>query len=509
MGLLLVVLIVLPLGAVVVQGFAPRYDPAPHPELQLFAWLGTISGLLAASCGLAASVTAAALLIGLPLGIVLGRFDVPGARAALLFHGFPMFLPPFLLALGWFHLLGREGLVGSEATARAFFNWPGAILVLTLSLAPFVTWLVVLGVRGVDPALEEAARLVASPARLATRILLPLATPAAGFGALIVFALAFSELGVPIFLGIRAYPAAIFARLGGIDYAPTEAAALSVPMVAISLGLLTLERWLVVHRAAPTLSWRASPGRLPLGRWRFLVGVIVWGAVVVSLLPLAALAGRARDALSDIPSWIGSSLESSLISSSAAATLIAALGLVAGPMIGRRRPGARILDGISFVGFVTPAALLGVGLMSLWNRPITGALYGSLAILVIGYAARYAVVGVRSVAVGVSQTSPATEEAAATVGAGFLRRLLFIVAREQRGPLLTAWILGFVFSLRDLDMAVLFYPAGREPLIVRIFTLEANGPEAIVASLAMVQVAVTAGALVLGAGLLRLGGRAR
>jgi len=64
--------------------------------------------------------------------------------------------------------------------------------------------------------------------------------------------------------------------------------------------------------------------------------------------------------------------------------------------------------------------------------------------------------------------------------------------------LAVAWLLAAVFCLRDLETAVLYYPPDWQPLTVRIFTLEANGPEAVVAGLAMVQVAVTMVMLALG-----------
>ena len=37
----------------------------------------------------------------------------------------------------------------------------------------------------------------------------------------------------------------------------------------------------------------------------------------------------------------------------------------------------------------------------------------------------------------------------------------------------------------------LFYPPGGEPLTVRIFTLEANGPEAVVSGLAAIHIGIT------------------
>jgi iron(III) transport system permease protein len=59
-----------------------------------------------------------------------------------------------------------------------------------------------------------------------------------------------------------------------------------------------------------------------------------------------------------------------------------------------------------------------------------------------------------------------------------------------------------VFCLRDLETAVLFYPPGGEPLTVRIFTLEANGPVPVVAGLGVIHAAVTGAVLALGAALL-------
>jgi iron(III) transport system permease protein len=99
-----------------------------------------------------------------------------------------------------------------------------------------------------------------------------------------------------------------------------------------------------------------------------------------------------------------------------------------------------------------------------------------------------------------AQTPRHLEEAAATVGAGYARRLGRILVPLHARGIGFAWLLAFVFCLRDLETAVLYYPPGGEPLTVRIFTLEANGPEPLVAALALVHVAITA-AVVAGGGL--------
>src|SRR5439155_19221897 len=113
----------------------------------------------------------------------------------------------------------------------------------------------------------------------------------------------------------------------------------------------------------------------------------------------------------------------------------------------------------------------------------------------------------RALAVAVAQASPHLEEAAAVQGAGFLRRMRRIVIPLHRRAIAGAWLLAFVFCLRDLETVVLFYPPGKAPLTVRILTLEANGAPAVVAALSLVQCGMVAVALAAGA--LALGGTRR
>jgi len=485
------------------------------PLVQLFAQLSTsgagvfsvlASGrpwvLLLHSIGLSVAVTMCALGIGTPLGVLIARMDLPGRRALWLLHAFPMFLPPFVLVLGWFHVIGRQGLLGNETTASMLFSPIGMIAVLSLAFAPVVTSLVALAIMGIDATLEEAARLVASPWRVVTRILLPAARPALVLSAIVVFALSLSELGVPMFLRVDVFPAAVFARLGGIAYAPGEAFVLVLPLVPMAILLLFIERRFVDVRSFAVAGLRGmSRSPLPLGGWRTAATVAGWSLAVLSNAPMAALAARAAlgDGFAQLPQWLGQAPWTSLISAAVAATVIAALSLVLGHAAARRLRGATSLDALAMLAFVLPASVLGVGLIAVWNRPATGAIYGSMAILVFGYVARYSIVGVRTVALVVLQSPVHLEEAAAASGAGFTRRLVRIVFPVNARGIAFAWLLALVFCLRDLESAVLSYPPGGEPLTVRLFTLEANGPTAVVAALAVTQVAMTAATLALGA----------
>jgi iron(III) transport system permease protein len=494
-GALLMCASVAPLAVLLVR------EGAAWPQaLSLFAQASSLR-LLLRSLGVSLLVTALAMVIGLPAGVLIGRTDVRGGRAAFLLHAFPMFLPPFLLALGWYRVWGTEGVIGSEATSRLLFGDAGLILILALAFAPVITTLVAMGLRSVDPSLEEAARSIARPPRVVARVLLPAATPAVVLAALIVFALAFSELGVPMFVRVDTFPAAVFARLGGIAYAPGEALGLVLPALLVALVLVVAEQRFVGSRSYSVLGLRSARRQpLPLGRWRGLSSLGIWLLALVSATPVAVLAWSAfaGGGIARLGPWLGGAPWVSLLSSSCAATLIVGLGLVVGHGAARRFRGAAALDAASVLAFVAPAALLGIGLMVLWNRPSLRGIYGSAAILIIGYVARYAVVGVRTIGALVAQTPLQLEEAAAASGAGYWRRLARILVPIHARGLAMAWLLALVFCLRDVELAVLYYPPGVQPLTVRIFTLEANGPGPVIAALATVHVAMTAAVVSLG-----------
>ncbi|MBI3202840.1 MAG: iron ABC transporter permease [Myxococcales bacterium] len=478
-GAVVALLVVVPLVAV-----ATRADTSSLGVLtQGRAWV-----LLGRSIVLATSVTVGALVIGIPCGAVFARARVPALRSLFALHLAPVFLPPFFAALGWFHLFGARA-----SGSSVLFSPAGAWAVLTFAFAPIVTGLTAIGIRALDPSLEEAARLVARPWRVVTRILVPAAGRQIAIGGLIVFALTLGELGAPMFLRVDVYPAAVFARLGGMDLQLGEAAVLSLPIVALAALLVAGEARLFgrSHAGALTLRDRARES-LDLGPGAHALAI---AAALVSMTPLLVLAGHGMREVGRVGEWLGSSIANGLLASLATATVATLGGLGLGHALGRGRWMARIVTTALLFGFFVPSAVLGVGIVAAWNRPSTEVVYGSAGILVLAFLARYSWLSIRVIAAFVAQRSSTYEEAAAVAGAGYFRRLARVVAPMERRGLVLAFGLTLVFCLRDLETAVLLYPPGGEPLTVRIFTLEANGPTRVVAALAVVHVAVTLAAL--------------
>ena len=171
---------------------------------------GYYQALLFRTMALGAGVTAATLLLGYPLALMIAR--APARRKTLLLA---VTLSPLLINLvvrtyAWLVLLGDKGLVNTWLTALGVIAHPlplsGNLFSVTVGLVHIGLPLMILSLVGVieriDPLLEEAAEsLGAPPGRVARRVTLPLSLPGVGAGSLLVFCFTISAFVTPAVLG--------------------------------------------------------------------------------------------------------------------------------------------------------------------------------------------------------------------------------------------------------------------------------------------------------------------
>jgi putative spermidine/putrescine transport system permease protein len=161
---------------------------------------------------LAVTVTAITSVVAYPLAyyMTLAR---AWARDLLLF----LILVPFWTSIlvrtyGWMVLLGRDGILNSilhrlgilEAPVQFLFNGAVVRLAMVQILLPFFVLPLYSVLRGIDPALlQAAAGLGASPVRVFAKVYFPLSLSGVSSGALIVFVLSFGFFITPALLGGR------------------------------------------------------------------------------------------------------------------------------------------------------------------------------------------------------------------------------------------------------------------------------------------------------------------
>jgi len=466
--------------------------------------------LLARSFTLAGLTTLIALLLGIPLGILLGKSNIPFRRCLAFLFTIPLVIPPYILAVLWFYLLGRSGLAGrifgpwvAEHTAGWLFGLPGCVLVLSSVMLPVVMLLMIVLLKTVNPRLEEAGRTVSGWPRVLRGITIPLILPGILLSAILVFLLSFGEFGVPMFLRFDVFPVEAFTRFTAfLDQG--AAAAATYPLIFVTLVLLTVEHVYLCNRtyALRPLTGAHSHLDIELGKtrgWAFFVVVAL--CLLLVLLPISILLWEALSggAIGEAIIRARDSLMRSLAYAALGATLLTTAGFLLGYLIHNRA--LRIwksIDSLSVFLFALPSTVIGIGMVTAWNHPATGFIYGTPAILLLGYLAQYSAIASRISVSTLAQMPAGMEEAAQAAGAGWLRRFERIVVPLSWKGIVGAWLISFIFCLRDTGISMMVYPPGRDTLPVRIFTLMANGSTGLISSLCLLMCLATMVPLVLG-----------
>jgi len=494
----LAVLGLVPVLSVVVNSFVMNGNFTLH-NYGSFLQSGQEWRLLSHSFLFALATTASTCILGVPLGILLARTDLPLRRAFTALFMVPLIIPPYILAIAWFYCLGRTGvlarLLGEAAGrlgSRFLFGFPGVVFVMTSAYLPIVIILTMTFLRTVNPKFEESARLYAGWRTVLRKISLPMVAPGIFLAGLLVFVLTIGEFGVPMTLRFNVFSVESFIQVSAFHDFNTGAAT-AIPLVLIVLVMVCLERKWMRGKTRYFELTRGQVEVIHLKRVKpfIMVGTIVL-AILLVLIPLAVLASKSFPLETYRIAFltVSGSVARSLFYAIAGASCLTVLGFFLGYLFQRKTSRfSMAVDSLALFLFALPGAVIGLGLMRFWNTRATGFVYGSAAIIIIGFIAKFSALGSRIMAIAFSQVPASMEEAARVAGGGWLRRIIKIWIPLMKKGLLGAWLVGFLFCLRDLDVTMMIYPPGRDTLPVRIFTTMANSPEEVISAMCLIMVA--------------------
>ena len=478
LGLALVLFLlccVLPIAAVFLELFR---RPELASELLLDA---RRLDLLYNTAALGIGVALGAMVIGVPLGVVLSRVDFPGKAPTRIALAAPAFVPPYVMALAWIYL-----------GPNWFYSLPGSALVLAFVFYPLSMVATEVALRRVDGRLEEAALMVAPPQRVLLRVSLPLAAPAVLAAALLIFVLAVSEFGVPGLLQVRVYTTEVFTAFAAL-YDPARAVVLTLPLLAICIAVATVAT-LVLGDPLVTTRRTALPPSALITHWRtpaFVFALLVMSVALIAPLVMLGNEAAAADSLAAVVAGSMGSILNSVALAAVGATLVVAIALWLGYLRARTSGRGRAIDVLLVVLFAVPGTVIGVGLISLWNRSgLPGVVYDSNGMFLLAYLARFIPVAALMLAATVRTVPVAHEEAAAVSGASWLRTIAWIVVPQTRLGIAAAWIVVFVLAFGELGITILVAPPGHATLPIRIYTMIANTPPSHVAVFALLQAAI-------------------
>jgi len=413
-------------------------------------YLNTL-GFTAAQAALSTGITVA---LALPCAFIFARYDFPGKSALLSFATLPFVLPTVVVAPAFAVLLGERGLLND--LLRTLFTLDYSPLQLERSLGiiliahVFYNFAIVLRMltgywATVGTAAEEAARsLGAGEWALWRDIRLPLLKPALLSASTLVFIFCFTSFGVVLILGglrFATIEVQIYYQAVSLFNLPLAAA---LSLVQIASMLLMLSLYTRTQRAQPlrlqssrslcrrprTLQERAALcaaiALIALLLFAPLLA-LVWRSLFLTgeldLSGFSALTEVSRASLLFIAPWASAlnSLRFALLATVSALIL----GLLAASMTVHGPRWMRRLDPLFMLPLATSAVTLGFGFIIALDEPPLN-LRASWVIIPISHTLVALPFVMRSVLPSLRALPPALGEAAQTLGAAPLRRLLSI-----------------------------------------------------------------------------------
>jgi len=460
--------------------------------------------LFLTSIALGAAVASFTTAVSVLAAYAAGRHA--GRPAGLLFWA-PLSMiavPPYVHANAWMAvgreintLLGRAG-----GAALAVPDWAAAFWVQSMAFLPVTFGFALLGMARVEPALADAGLLHGDRWRVFTRISLPLAAPLIVVGTGLAALLSLIDFGTPALFQLPSYAMEIFVTFSaGADARSTLVLALPLVIVCVTIlaGLLgRIETGAI--RPVSAGHTATACGAEPV--WFVSLQRVAIGFLTVQLaVPLLVLIYETGSFTVFLET--ATAARADLGNSAATAAAAAALSLALGGLLFRRLHRRRWML-LCLVPLAIPGTLIGIGLINLWNREISAAVYGGPAMPVLASVARFAPIGI-VLLYAYHKTIPRDLIDAARLfrgnGAATWRQVYLPL--YWRG-IAASCLLVFALSLGELAATILVLPPGQGALSIRVFNLLHYGSTSAVASLCLLMLLVSMAA---GRALLLLLGR--
>lgn len=200
----------------------------------------------------AIGAVALCLLLGIPLALLLARFDNAATRIVRALVTLPLVMPPLVGGIALLYLLGRHGLAGQYLDLLGItipFTTMAVVLAQTFVAMPFLVIAVEGALRTAGTHYETVATsLGASRWHIFRRITLPLVAPGVASGTVLAGARALGEFGATaLFAGnmagvTRTMPLAIYTYFNGSPADQDTAIALSLLLIGVAIVFLVLIR---------------------------------------------------------------------------------------------------------------------------------------------------------------------------------------------------------------------------------------------------------------------------
>lgn len=457
---------------------------------------GGFFGALSHSFVVALVACALAFFLGLPVGVLAALYEFPGRKILLAFATLPLVVPSVLWAIGWSSLLVRFG----PAATHLLSGIPGCVLIFSATIFPLVMLVSYAACSTLSGSQVDAARLAGGERSIFLYAIKYVATPgllAAGLGGV----LALSDPGPGQILGLQTAASEImtsFSALYDFNLAAQQCVSLTAIVLVFALPLAyfagpRIANEMLARQTHPVRRVRKKKmACITIAALILFVLVGVVSPLLGLVLPLFNGESFSR-ALSELSRTAGNTLVYAL----GAGIIAMALGFLLAFFVGRQDRLRTITLVAAFAVFSLPPTLSALGFVYLsadspaWTDPILRSRITVCLALGLRFFPVAAVLGMRAW----GSTSPSWALAAGIHGVPFSTYLRRVTLPYLFPAAMVTVLLAALLATADIGTVLLLHPPGATSLPLAIFTIMANAPESLVASLSLIYILIAAALL--------------
>lgn len=433
---------------------------------------------------------------GVSAAWIVSRYNIPMSKPLEWMLILPLAIPSYITAYAYAGVFDYGGafsqflsIFGSISYKVDIMNIYGLILVLSVSLFPYVY----ISARAIflyqSSRLIEASKILgASEIKTFLFIVLPMARPAIIGGLILVVMEVFNDFGAAKYFGVATFTTGIFRSWFSLSE-PSTAVYLSSLLLLLVFILIYIERW---QRGKKDYSLKIKNGlRLPKlnvsKRYRFLLLIIASIPVIFGfIIPFFQLLYWALLTYSEVfsSSFLVIALQSIGIAIlTGVVTLFFALLILYFPQWNRLKI-LKKSSRIAILGYAIPGAIIAIGVMiptlalDKWIIKIADKLFdinlglllnGTIIVLIYAYIIRFMAVAFNPLEASQGKLSKQLSESSQLLGRGKVSTFFKIDFPLLKTGMLSAFILVFVDTMKELPLTLILKPYNVNTLAVKAY----------------------------------------
>ncbi|QIG50848.1 iron ABC transporter permease [Nordella sp. HKS 07] len=454
-----------------------------------------------------ALVMAGVALLTASMGIIpawlTAYYEFPGRRVLAWALVLPLAVPTYLAAYAYAEFFTFTG--PPQSLIRALFGFKtsrdywfpdirslwGAVVILSFVLYPYVylTTRAAFLMQGRN-ATDVARTLGSSPTRAFFRVLLPMARPAIIVGVTLALMETLNDVGAVEFLGVKTLTSAVYTtwlNQGSLN----GAAQIACIMLVVVLGVILAERW---ARRRQRFNLGRSTSMVRRSSLQKLSGWQGGLAFIACLMPiiagfglpvyvLGAYAVKRLDQLLD-PTLQEAILTSVLVAAAAAVVTVGLAFLLTYTVRVTRSRNMLLLNRFAALGYAIPGTVLALGiliplarfdnLLDHWMQATFGIktgllLTGTALCIIYAMSVRFLAMAEGAIEAGFHKVPIHIDMAARTLGRSPRETLTQVLIPILKPAFLTAGLLVFIDSIKELSATILLRPFNYNSLSTYVY----------------------------------------